>query len=82
MTKIEIFADNDLRRLRNKVNDFIRDKNVVDVKITTFTYIEGDNLYAADRILVVYEDEPAIAADPSTMKPRTFDEIYGKTGDC
>lgn len=57
MTKIEIFADNDLMRLRNKVNDFIRDKNVVDVKITSFTYATTDCVHAADRILVIYEEE-------------------------
>lgn len=57
MRKIEIFGDNDMDRLRDKVNQFIRDKDVVDIKLTTFTYLEHDTIYVADRVLVVYEEK-------------------------
>lgn len=57
MKKIEIFGDNDMGRLRDKVNRFISDKDVVDIKLTSFTYTDSDVVYAADRVLVVYEEE-------------------------
>ena len=57
MKKNEIFGDNDMRRLRNRVNDFIKDKDVVDIKLTSFTYAENNEVYAADRVLVVYEED-------------------------
>lgn len=80
MKRVKIFVEEySYDVLEKRVNDFLA--TLMPEKVLDIQYRDCDNYVS---VMVVYEDEPAIAGnpDPFTMKPRTFDEIYGKTGDC
>lgn len=44
--KVKIFIDDEWSPLDKQINDFIKDKNVIDIK------------YPSDRAMVLYEDKP------------------------
>lgn len=63
MTKVKMFASNDGVRLEQAVNDFIKDKLVIDIKYQSFVVGTAYNGVGApirqvvlDRALVIYED--------------------------
>lgn len=71
ITKMKIFADVDPERLEKRVNEFMEDKFVYDIK---FTSILANNGYGgtvlSDRIVILYEDryeEESVVADDNIM---------------
>lgn len=73
MKRVKIFMHpRDYSILEKEVNVFL--ESLMPEKVLDIQYQDCSN---ACSVLIIYEDEPAIAADPSTMKPRTFEEIYG-----
>lgn len=63
MTKIKLFADDNGFALIEGVNEFIKDKHVIDIKYQSNIYsskFNGNgtpaNVNCNDRILVVYEE--------------------------
>lgn len=76
MKRVKIFSEEyDYDLLEKRVNDFLA--SIMPEKVLDIQYQDCEN---ACSVMVVYEDEPAIAADPDpfTMKPRTFEDIYGR----
>lgn len=78
MKRVKIFMDpGDYDFLEEQVNEFL--KSLMSEKVLDIQYRDCEN---AASVMIVYEDEPAIAAitpasDPFNVKPRTFEEIYG-----
>ena len=58
VTKICIFSDKDAANVQKRVNDFIKNKKVIDVKYQTVVVNDFPNGSAVvDRVLVIYEEE-------------------------
>lgn len=64
MTRIALFCHNDINALVNAVNDFIKNKKVIDIQYQSmhaYTKFNGDAVPLAssiyDRVLIVYEEE-------------------------
>lgn len=58
ITKICIFSDKDAANVQKWVNDFIKDKKVIDVKYQSVVINDFPNGSAVvDRVLVIYEEE-------------------------
>lgn len=61
-TKVEIFASNDRKKLIERVNDFIKDKDVVDIKFNSIcvpTIIQSGiitEMAVNDRALIIYKE--------------------------
>lgn len=61
-TKVKILADIDMNALVERINDFIKDKDVVDIKFTTVCYpvqtVNGlpSKLAINDRALIIYRE--------------------------
>lgn len=78
MKRVKIFMEqSSYDRLEEQVNDFLA--TLMPEKVLDIQYRDCDHYVS---VMVVYEDEPAIAAitpasDPFNVKPRTFEEIYG-----
>lgn len=51
--KVALFSDNDASKIINMVNNFCKDKNVIDIKYQSMVAGHAIN----DRVLVIYEDE-------------------------
>lgn len=51
--KVALFSDNDAYKIVNMVNDFCKDKNVIDIKYQSMVAGCAIN----DRVLVIYEDK-------------------------
>lgn len=75
MKRVKIFMHpRDYSILEKEVNAFL--ESLMPEKVLDIQYQDCSN---ACSVLIIYEDEPAIAdnPDPFTMKPRTFEDIYG-----
>jgi hypothetical protein len=71
MKRIKIFVEEySYEALEKRVNDFLA--TLMPEKVLDIQYRDTDNYCS---VLVLYLDEPAIAADGA---PRSFDDIYGK----
>lgn len=64
MVKTLLIGDEDAVRFQNTLNNFIADKNVIDIKYTAFpivteSYSNGapKAVGAVDRALVIYEED-------------------------
>lgn len=64
MTKICMFAGDDALTLQNHVNNFIKDKKVIDIKYQSCVYSSEfrsngtpANIHVNDRIIVIYEED-------------------------
>lgn len=62
--KVKIFVGNDIKRMEDEVNEFIKDKSVIDIKYQSMgltTKYNGNgipiNVVVYDRVLVMYADE-------------------------
>lgn len=61
MYKVAIIGNQSTATLENSINEFIKDKKVIDIKFNTFTLFSGKyndfrhNVY--DRVMVIYEEE-------------------------
>lgn len=61
-TKVKILAYSDAKVLREKVNDFIKDKDVVDIKFSSLcipTMVKNGiptNMVINDRVLIIYKE--------------------------
>lgn len=61
MYKVAIIRNQSPGNLENSINEFIKDKKVIDIKFNTFTLFSGKyndfrhNIY--DRVMVIYEEE-------------------------
>jgi len=53
--KIKIFLGDKPIELENEVNEFIKDKKVIDIKINEWT-LSDDCLNSGNTILVLYDD--------------------------
>ena len=62
MTKIKIFASDSAYEVERMVNDFIKDKKVVDIKYSNVLYHTNYGSYVPlnncinDRVLIIYEE--------------------------
>lgn len=54
MRKIELFASDDQDRLKHRVNKFIAEHNVVDIK---FQMSCGDHYRVNYAVMVIYEED-------------------------
>lgn len=54
ITKIKIFADTNLTRLEQTINEFMEDKFVYDIKYTPLVLHGGTTV--TNRVMVLYED--------------------------
>lgn len=64
MTKVAFIANSDMTALVNNINDFIKDKKVIDIKYQSVLGYTKFNAHAIpldlaiyDRVLIVYEVE-------------------------
>lgn len=65
--KVKIIWDTLADGLDKQINDFIQHKHVVDIKFSTCTDDEYDNIYRS--ALIMYEN-----ITPTRIKQKTFDE--------
>lgn len=76
MKRIKMFMEEyDYDLLEKRVNDFL--SSIMPEKVLDIQYRDCSN---ACSVMVIYEDEPAIAANDTPRWPSTamtFDEIYG-----
>ena len=71
MKRVKIFMDQrGYDFLEERVNKFL--ESLMPEKVLDIQYRDCDS---AVSVMIVYEDDPAIAADGA---PRSFDDIYGK----
>lgn len=56
ITKMKIFADIDGCRLEKAINDFMKDKFVYDIKVTSLAVTTEDGPAVNDRVFILYED--------------------------
>ena len=77
MLKIKLFSDTDPQSFENKLNEFIKDKDVVDIHYQTFPVqtawqngapIKGE---IVDRVLVVYKEAEEKKEEPNDDIKRT-----------
>ena len=69
--KIKLFADNDHLALEEKINNFIKDKTVFDIKYDSNLFHSSYNtqtgipkdIVVNDRVLILYEEK-----DPDELK--------------
>lgn len=62
--KIKIFCGDDRVSLENTINEFIKDKNIIDVKYKPLTYATQydtrvgypTNITVHDRVLIIYKE--------------------------
>lgn len=52
--KIKIFTGTNTEALEKRVNEFLKDKNVIDIKYQSYF----DNRFIYDSVLVIYKEEP------------------------
>lgn len=72
MKRVKIFMDpRDYSALEKRVNNFL--ESLMPEKVLDIQYRDCDS---AASVMIVYEDEPAIAANPNPSA-RTFEDIYG-----
>lgn len=64
MTKVKIFVDIDVTRLETQINEFIKDKKVIDIKYNTITFVNQysergipTSIILGDRALIIYEED-------------------------
>lgn len=58
ITKICIFSDKDAHNVQTRVNNFIKDKKVIDIKYQAVVIDNFPNGKAiVDRVVVIYEEE-------------------------
>lgn len=55
--KVKIIAVNDGNRLMEAVNDFCKDKNVIDIKFQSLLIDESITRSVNDRVLIIYSEE-------------------------
>ena len=55
--KVKIIAINDGNRLMEAVNDFCKDKNVIDIKFQSLLIDYGVTSSVNDRVLIIYSEE-------------------------
>ena len=58
MTKVAIFGGNNPVKFKNEINDFIKDKKIIDIKYNTVFYsglLAGESPIV-ERALVIYEE--------------------------
>lgn len=62
-TKIKIISANNWMEFENAINEFIKDKNIIDIKYQSFVVPTQTNEYGAlkaldinDRALIIYEE--------------------------
>lgn len=73
MKRVKIFMDpRDYDFLEEQVNEFL--KSLMPEKVLDIQYRDCEN---AVSVMIVYEDEPAIAGNPNPSA-RTFEDIYGE----
>lgn len=76
MKRVKIFVEEfSYDVLKKRVNDFLA--TLMPERVLDIQYRDTDNYCS---VLVIYLDEPVIAANPASpdMKLRTFEEIYGE----
>lgn len=62
--KVKIMGDENPFYLEKMINNFIKDKKIIDIKYSPFTLFRGTNermehnVY--DRVMIIYEEEPLI----------------------
>jgi hypothetical protein len=72
MKRVKMFSEEyDYDLLEKRVNQFLA--SIMPERVLDIQYRDCSN---ACSVMVVYEDEPAIAANPSPVA-RTFEDIYG-----
>ena len=58
MIKTYMISDYNAARFLNTVNDFIKDKKVIDIKFTSLITMTSDiGAAVVDRVLIIYEEE-------------------------
>lgn len=73
MKRVKLLMDpRDYDLLEKKVNKFL--ESLAPEKVLDIQYRDCSN---AASVMIVYEDEPAIAGKPNPST-RSFDDIYGK----
>lgn len=56
MTKVKIFIHDDVQVLNQAINEFIKDKKVIDIKFTSIICHTEWRTYLGDRVLIIYEE--------------------------
>lgn len=55
--KIKIFADINSIALENAVNEFIKDKDVVDIKYQSVSVVASNGMAINDRVMIIYKED-------------------------
>lgn len=55
--KIKIFADINSIALEELVNEFIKDKDVVDIKYQSLTVVSTSGVAINDRAMIIYRED-------------------------
>lgn len=90
MTKVFMIGNEDPIAFQNSINDFIRNKKVIDIKYQAFLlpkeYTGGvmSRSVVADRALIIYEDGPSLdeckALDRELQRLKSYYEMKGENG--
>lgn len=63
MVRVQIFSHNSAAQLQDNINNFIKDKTIIDIKYSPFilptSYNNGvpTSIDIVDRVLIMYEEE-------------------------
>ena len=55
--KIKIFADINSITLEELVNEFIKDKNIVDIKYQSLSVVSASGVAINDRAMIIYRED-------------------------
>ena len=70
--KVQVLASNDSTQLQKWINDFIKDRMVIDIKYNSVSVGNSVN----DRVLILYEDFEDV--DPLNKEPITAEDIVNE----
>lgn len=57
MVKTYLIGDCDGLNFQNSINDFIKDKKVIDIKYQAVVIEQSNGRWVNDRALIIYEEE-------------------------
>lgn len=67
MIKVKFLGSDKWDEFENSINNFIRDKNVIDIKFQSLLAHNGLGGVVADRALIIYEE---VEKDETNNQPR------------
>lgn len=70
--KVQVLASNDSTQLQKWINDFIKDRMIIDIKYNSVSVGNSVN----DRVLILYEDFEDV--DPLNKEPITAEDIVNE----